>query len=166
MENSGKQRLGKIMMEVIWWLITAIVVIMAAQPLWTSFVQYSFVYELIMFGVIFITYTRYLFFMKYTFLAKAQIIKFVFIFLSLPLAFYLIQVFFNYQDFLEKQNDGMLEFQEYFRKGISFQEHADTLTYLSKVYTFFGMSAIIAVVFSPFRLLVSYWRVYNKTGSV
>ena len=112
MENSGKQRLGKIMMEVIWWLITAIVVIMAAQPLWTSFVQYSFVYELIMFGVIFITYTRYLFFMKYTFLAKAQIIKFVFIFLSLPLAFYLIQVFFNYQDFLEKQNDGMLEFQE------------------------------------------------------
>ena len=83
MENSGKQRLGKLMMEIIWWIITAIVVFMAAQPLWMNFVQYSFVYELIMFGVVFITYTRYLFFMKYTFLAEAQIVKFVLIFVQI-----------------------------------------------------------------------------------
>ena len=166
MENSKKQRLVKLMMEIIWWLITVTIVFMVAQPLWGSFAKYSFVYELIMFGIIFITYTRYLFFMKYTFLAEAQVVKFILIFVSLPFAFYLIQVFFNYQDFLEKQNEGMLEFQEYFIKGISFQEHTDILTYMSKVYSFLGMSAIIAVIISPFRLLVSYWRVYNKTGRV
>ena len=110
MENSKKQRLVKLMMEIIWWLITVTIVFMVAQPLWGSFAKYSFVYELIMFGIIFITYTRYLFFMKYTFLAEAQVVKFILIFVSLPFAFYLIQVFFNYQDFLENPFENNFDF--------------------------------------------------------
>lgn len=166
MDNLGKQRTGKLFMELIWWMLTALVVWMVTQPLWFNFVKHHFTYELIIFIVVFITYTRYLFLLKYTFLAKLQVIKFLLIFASLPLAFYLLQLFFNYQDFLERQNEGMVEFQSYFREGISFNEHYDTLNYLTKVYSFFGLSAIIAVIVSPFRLLVSYWRVYNKTGRV
>ena len=166
MEHLGKQRMGKFLMELIWWLITAIVVWMVAEPLWGNFVQYEFVYEAIMYVIVFITYARYLFLLKYTFLAHFQVMKVLLIFAALPLAFYLVQVFFNYQDFLEKQNQGMIEFQIYFREGITATEHFETLNYLTKVYSFFGMSAIICVVISPFRLLLSFWRVYNKTGMV
>lgn len=166
MENLEKQRLGKLLMELIWWLLTGVIAWMVTQPLWSKFVQQHFIYEVILFVIVFITYTRYLFFLKYTFLARFQAMKFILIFASIPLAFYLIQLFFNYQDFLEKQNDGMVEFQSYFKEGITFNEHYETLQYLTKVYSFFGLSAIIAVIISPFRLLISYWRVYNKTGRV
>ncbi|BDS14162.1 hypothetical protein [Aureispira anguillae] len=166
MENLEKQRVGKLLMELIWWGLTGLIAWMVTQPLWADFVKQHFIYEVIIFVVIFITYTRYLFLLKYTFLAKLQPLKFILIFASIPLAFYLIQLFFNYQDFLEKQNEGMIEFQSYFREGITFNEHYDLLRYLTKVYTFFGLSAIIIVVMAPFRLLISYWRVYNNTGTV
>lgn len=166
MDNLGKQRMGKLLMELIWWALTFLIAWMVTQSLWANFERQNFVYELIFFIIIFITYTRYLFLLKYTFLARFQAMKFLLIFVSLPLTFYLIQLFFNYQDFLEKQNEGMVEFQSYFKEGISFDEHYNTLHHLTKVYNFFGLSAIIVVLVSPFRLLVSYWRVYNKVGTV
>ncbi|WMX14778.1 MULTISPECIES: hypothetical protein [unclassified Aureispira] len=166
MDNLGKQRLGKLGMELIWWLLTAVVAWIVTKPLWSEFVRQEFIYELILFIIIFITYTRYLFLLKYTFLSHFQIGKFILIFASIPLTFYLIQMFFNYQDFLERQSDGMEEYQIYFRSDITFSEHGKVLAYMTKVYSFFALSAIIAVVISPFRLLLSFWRVYNKVGTV
>jgi len=166
MDNLGKQRTGKFLMELIWWMLTAIVAWLVARPLWSEFVRYEFIYDLILFIVIFITYTRYLFLLKYTFLSHFQVGKFILIFASIPLAFYLIGLFFNYQDFLERQSEGMEEYQIYFRADMTFDEHGEVLKYLSKVYSFFALSAIIVVIIAPFRLLLSFWRVYNKVGTV
>jgi len=166
MDNLGKQRVGKLLMELIWWLLTGIVAWLVARPLWSEFVQYEFIHELILFIIILITYARYLFLLKYTFLSHFQAGKFILIFVSIPLIFYLIQLFFNYQDFLEKQSEGMEEYQVYFRANMTFSEHGEVLNYLTKVYSFFALSAIITVVISPFRLLLSFWRVYNKVGTV
>lgn len=166
MDNLGKQRTGKFLMELIWWMLTAIVAWLVARPLWSEFVRYEFIYDLILFIVIFITYTRYLFLLKYTFLSHFQVGKFILIFASIPLAFYLIGLFFNYQDFLERQSEGMEEYQIYFRADMTFEEHGEVLKYLSKVYSFFALSAIIVVIIAPFRLLLSFWRVYNKVGTV
>lgn len=166
MEMQGKAQLGKLAMELIWWLITAVVAFMVAQPLWGDFVKHDFIYETIAFVVIFITYTRYLFGLKYTFLANFQVLKVLLIFISIPFIFYMVQVFFAYQEFLEGQSEGMIEYDSFFREGITFNERHDLLTYLTSVYTFFGIGAILIVFLSPFRLLVSFWRVYNKTGNV
>lgn len=166
MENLGKQRLGKFLMELVWWMLTGVVAWMVARPLWSEFIRYEFIHELILFIVIFITYARYLFLLKYTFLSHFQVGKFILIFASIPLTFYLIDWFFGYQDFLEKQSEGMEEYQIYFRADMTFTEHGEVIKYLSKVYSFFALSAIIVVVMSPFRLLLSFWRVYNKVGTV
>lgn len=166
MELNSKKNLSILSMELLWWLITCIVIVLTVQPIWGNFQVKDFLYELILFQLIFITYVRHLFGLKNTFLAHAQKVKVVLIFVSLPLAFYLIQLFFNYQDFLDKQNEGMVEFDQFFAEGISLDRHGYTMEYLTKVYLFFGLSAIISVVVSPFRLLLSYWRVYNKTGNV
>ncbi len=166
MELKSKTNLTKIMLELLWLLITAIVVILTVQPVWFNFELKHFLYELVLFQAIFITYTRYIFTLKNTFLAKAQKLKVVLLFLSIPLTFYLVQLFFNYQDFLDKQNEGMQEFAQYFVEDISNDTHYETLQYLTKVYLFFGFGAIISVIMSPFRLLVSFWRVFNKTGTV
>ncbi len=166
MELNSKKNLTKLTMELLWWVITIIVIVLTIQPIWPNFAVKDFLYELVLFQLIFITYTRYLFALKNTFLADAQKLKVLLIFLSLPLAFYLIQMFFNYQDFLDKQNEGMQEFDQFFVEGISFDTHNNTIQYLTKVYLFFGLSAIISVIVSPFRLLLSYWRVFNNTGTV
>jgi len=166
MDNLGKQRVGKLLMELVWWILTGIVAWMVAKPLWSEFVKYEYIYELILFVVILITYTRYLFLLKYTFLAQFQVGKFILIFASIPLVFYLINLFFGYQDFLERQSEGMETYQLYFRADMSFSEHGEVIKYLSKVYSFFALCAIIVVIMSPFRLLISYWRVYNKVGTV
>jgi hypothetical protein len=166
MDNLGKQRLGKLLMELVWWLLTGIVAWLVTRPLWSEFVQYQFIYELILFIAILITYTRYLFLLKYTFLSHFQVGKFILIFASIPLTFYLIGLFFGYQDFLERQSEGMEEYQIYFRADMTFSEHGEVLKYLSKVYSFFALTAIMVVIAAPFRLLVSFWRVYNKVGTV
>lgn len=166
MENLKKQRLGKIIMEVVWWLVTAVAAFFVVQPLWVYFQRYDFIHELILYIIIFVTFARYLFFLKYTFLAYFQKMKFLLIFISLPLLFYLVQEFFEFQDFLERQNSGLEEAQIYFREGLGFQDRYEILAYLSKVYTFFAIAAIITVLMTPFRLLKSYWRVHNETGTV
>jgi hypothetical protein len=166
MENLQKQRLSKIIMELVWWLVTAIAAFITVQPLWGYFQRYDFIYELILYIIVFITFARYVFFLKYTFLAHFQMMKFVLIFLSLPLIFYMVQEFFEFQDFLERQNSGLQEAQIYFKEGLGFQDRYGILAYLSKMYTFFAVAAIITVVITPFRMLKSYWRVYNKTGTV
>lgn len=153
-------------MEIIWWLFTFTATFFIVQPLWKDFRNYQFIHQLILFIIVFITYSRYLFFLKYTFLAHSQKAKFALVFLSLPFAFYLGTNFFELQSFLDKMSEGMVEYESYFRDRISDNQRFIALNYLNKMYTFFGVSAIIAVIFSPFRLLLSYWRVYNKTGTV
>lgn len=166
MENLGKQNVGKLLMELVWWILTGIVAWMVARPLWGEFIQDGYIHELILFIVIFISYTRYLFLLKYTFLSHFQAGKFILIFASIPLVFYLINLFFGYQDFLERQSEGMDEYQIFFRADMTFSEHGEVIKYLSKYYSFFALSSIIVVVISPFRLLLSFWRVYNKVGTV
>lgn len=153
-------------MELVWWLITAITAFIITQSLWGYFKRYDFIYELILYIIVFITFARYVFFLKYTFLAYFQKMKFLLIFISLPLIFYMVQEFFEFRDFLERQNGGLIEAELYFKDEISFQERYGILEYLSKMYTFFAVAAIITVIIAPFRLLKSYWRVHNNTGTV
>lgn len=166
MENLQKERLGKIMMEIVWWLVTAIAVFFIVQPFWANFKQYGYIYRIMFYAVVFITFARYVFLLRYTFLAHFQKMKIFLIFLSLPLVFYMVQEFFEFRDFLERQNSGLEEAQIYFKEDVGFQERYEILAYLSRVYTFFAIAAIITVVITPFRLLKSYWRVYNNTGTV
>lgn len=166
MDLTQKQQMGKLMMEAAWLLLTGIIVWLLAQPYWRPFKQHDFVYQVMIFAVVFITYARYLFLLKYTFLSHFQVMKFLLIFLSIPLAFYLVQLFFDYQDFLERQNEGMEEFGKYFQDYITLDQRYQILRDLTPLYNFLGISAIITVIIMPFRLLISFWRVYNKTGMV
>ena len=64
---------------------------------------FGYVYNCIFDIVMFITLVRYIFLLKYTFLAQFQIGKFILIFLSIPLGFYLIQEFFAFHDFVDSE---------------------------------------------------------------
>ena len=115
MENITKQRSLKIQMETIWWVITAIVSYIILHPIINNFISYKFLYTNVLFIVVFLTYARYIFLLKHTFLAHLQPIKFILVFASVPLVFHLIEQLQNFQYFLE--TEGLRNIEQYFVEG-------------------------------------------------
>lgn len=162
--TESRELTGKLIMEVMWWLITAVVIWIVTKPLWNTYEKHDFIYDSIVNIVVFITFSRYIFLLKYTFLAKFQVAKFIIIFACIPLGFYLIQEFFAFQDFLDKE--GTAYFQSFFPLYIDSNKLYSIIDYTTKEISFFGIGAIITTIILPFRLLISFWRVYNNTGTV
>ncbi len=154
----------KIQLEIISWLITALVTYMVIYPLISHFAIFQFLGTNIFFVVIFITYSRYIFLFKHSFLADFQWIKFGLIFLSLPLGWYLVENLQNFQIFLD--DEGLGSFEKHFNEGVDYEQKQTIIGYMRREMMFFGTSAIIAAFLLPFRLLISFWRVHNGTGRV
>ena len=72
----------KIQLEIICWLITALLTYLIIYPLLSYFSAFPFLGTNIFFIVIFITYSRYLFLFKHSFLADYQWVKFTVCFCS------------------------------------------------------------------------------------
>lgn len=164
MNVEKKQFALKLQLEIIWWIVTAIVTFMIVYPILNNMVKYSFLYDNIISILVFITYTRYIFLLKHTFLAQWQAAKFVIIFASIPLVFKLIEWIFNFQSFL--QTEGLQSFSEHFKSGINYEAQQTLLTYMRREFLFFGVGSVIVGILFPIRLLISFWRVYNKSGKV
>jgi hypothetical protein len=154
----------KMQLEIISLLITALLTYLIIYPLLNSFSQFQFLISNIFFIVIFFTYSRYLFLFKHTFLADFQWAKFAVIFISLPLGWYLVENLQNFQIFLD--DEGLGNFEKHFKTGIDYEQKQTVINYMRREMIFFGSSAIIAAFILPFRLLISFWRVYNNTGNV
>lgn len=154
----------KIQLELLAWLLTAIVVYLVIYPVLDGFKKFDFLYINILFVVVFITYTRYTFLLRHTFLAHLQRTKFVIIFASIPLVFYLGQSINLFEDFMGDR--GLASFEAYLNPNISYNEQQAALNYMSREMIFFGTAAVISAIILPFRLLISFWRVYNNTNKV
>lgn len=164
MNIDRKQLILKLQLEIIWWIVTAIATFLVVYPIIDNMVNFEFLYANILFVVVFITYARIIFLLKYTFLAYWQWVKFALIFLSIPLVFKLIEYIFNFQSFLD--TEGLQSFSAHFRTGISFKTQQNLLNYMRREYVFFGVGSVIVAIILPFRMLISFWRVYNKKGTV
>lgn len=159
-----KQLALKIQLEIIWWLVTGVVAFLVVRPMLDKFVDYEFLYANVLFVVVFITYARYIFLLKHTFLARLRIVKLLLIFASIPLIFHLVENISAFQNFLD--NEGLVSFQNYFEPGLSYEEQQSLLTYLRQEMIFFGVASVVTAVIMPFRMLISIWRVYNKKETV
>ncbi len=154
----------KLQLELVWWLVTAGVAYLVLYPLLNGFENFIFLRNNLLFIAIFVTYARYIFLLKHTFLAYLQIVKFVLIFASIPLVFYLIELLNEFQIFFD--NEGLHGFHQLLKPNMELGERDALLTYLNREIVFFGAGSIITAVLLPIRLLISFWRVYNKTGNV
>jgi hypothetical protein len=164
MNLDKKQLFLKLQLEIILCLVTAIITFMVIYPILNNFVKFDFLYRNIIFVVIFVTYTRLIFLLKHSLISHVQWMKFVIIFVSIPLVFKLIEWIFNFQIFL--QTEGLDSYNAYFKPGLSDKERQSLLTYMQREFLFFGVAATISAILLPFRMLISFWRVYNKTGKV
>lgn len=134
-----------------------IIVILIMMPVYNALgSDYPFYTPNILFIAIFITFTRYIFLVKYTFFADVPLIKIIFIFLPIPIFFYSIDALYDFQRFLDEEGVVSLLGE------LSAEEQYSMAKYIRYQKIFFGTGAIITLAMLPVRMIVSLWRRKNR----
>jgi len=152
LENTLK---NKATLEVLWWLFTAVVVVAVIFPIWNNLTTYPFLIPNIVFIVVFITLTRYVFLLKHTVLAKMQGIKVAIVLVSIPIIFMLIERLSGFQNYLDEE--GLNKFLPM----MNLDEQQTMINYIKSEMLLFGVGSVIIAVIFPFRMVLSVWRNRN-----
>ncbi len=143
-------------LELVWWLVTLIVLVAVLLPIWNKFPNYPFWAINIVFVVAFITFSRYIFLLKHTFFSDRFWFKIVFLFLCLPMGFYLIDFVNHFQTYMDENSLQPL------MDGLSYDERENLTSYIRNELLFFGSGSVIACGIFMFRLVYSIWRRRNR----
>lgn len=144
-------------LELLWWIITAIIVMSVLYPIYSKVGNnYPFYFANILFIVVFITFTRLIFLLPYSFLANWEKIKIAFITITPILLFFLINELNYFQTFLDEKG------VENFLAKMSIPEQETMRRYVTAEMLLFGVGSIITSVILPIRLLKSIWRARNR----
>jgi len=143
-------------LEILWWVITVIILGVILYPILSKIENYQFLVPNIIFVLVFITFTRFIFQLKHTFLGKRQKLKAFVMLISLPLTAYIIQSLHNFQSYIDENGIGEL------LKELPIEQQNSLGEFIKTEYIFFGVGALIAIVVLFFRLVISIWRFRNK----
>ncbi len=143
-------------LEALWWIVTIIAIVAILFPIVSKVPDYRFLVSNVILLLVFITFTRYIFQLKHTFLGTRQKIKAGIMLISLPLTGYIIQSISNFQAFIDENGFAALV------KNLTFEEQESLGWYIKTEYLFFGVAALFAVVTLFFRMIISIWRYRNK----
>jgi hypothetical protein len=146
----------KLFLELTWWLITALIVGAVIYPIWPYLDGFPVLSDNIMFVVVFITLTRYIFLLENTFLARLKYLKVLFVLVATPFIFFLVEQHQAFQTNLD--NIG----PEYITKGVEDAKVLQMASYIKSEFTLFAVGSIVAAAVFPLRMIVSVWRQINK----
>ena len=146
------------LLEGVWWLFTLIAVVVILMPIYFGTTGYPFYFLNALYIVVFITLARYIFQLKHTFIAKAQLLKLGLFFLSPIFIFYLVQELNLFQTFLDEQG------LEAITGKASYSYQQGIMKYIYSEMMLFGIGSIMSTIIFAFRLILSIWRVHNKVG--
>ena len=143
-------------LELIWWVVTAIIALIVLYPIISKITDYPFLFTNLLFIIAFITITRYIFLLKHTFLAYQQRLKVIIALLCIPFLFFLVQEITNFQTFLDEQGIEALV------GNLSYANREEMGSYIRNEILLFGVGSAICTVLFFFRLIISVWRVRNR----
>lgn len=148
---------NKLLLEIIWWIATVIIVVLFIYPIYNSLGdKYVFYVSNIFFIILFITFTRYIFLLKYTFLADNKKLKVALVFIPIILFFYAIDSLFDFQDYIDRQQHiDMLS-------HLSPDRAMEISKYIKYQFLFFGTGGMIVIFMFPARMILSIWRGMNR----
>lgn len=150
----------KLKVELIWWIVTALVVIVVLYPIMSKLDDYRFLLQNIIFIVVFITVVRHIFLLEQSYLAgKKYLLKFLCIVACIPLLAYMIQEVNGFQAYLDNLDD---KGWDSFFGEIPLPKQKEIHGYMRSEMLFFGTGAIISCVLFPIRMIISVWRLWNK----
>jgi glucan phosphoethanolaminetransferase (alkaline phosphatase superfamily) len=142
--------------ELLWWILTLIIIVMVLLPVYKSTSDYPFYVENTLFIIIFITFFRYIFFLPLSFIARKKWIK-VFIILAAAIFFFVsITALGDFRNFVDEK--GLQTLVDH----LHVTEQSRVIEYVKNQMIFFGVGSIITGIILPIRMIISLWRMKNK----
>jgi hypothetical protein len=146
-----------LLLELIWWFATAIIVALVLMPIFKAgFTDFPYLIQNGLFIALFITFTRYAFLLRYTFLAYLEKAKIAFVLFTLLIVGIISIQITEFQRFLDE--NALTDIMA----SVDADARLPLLAYLKSEFIFFAVAAIVAAIFLSGRLLYSVWRLRNR----
>lgn len=146
----------KLLVEFIWWVLTAAVVIAVMMPIWTKTTNYPFVKINIIFIVAAVTFFRLIFYLRFSPIARLQYIKLALIFICIPAVFLLANNLNFYITHLDEYSTSQ------YLGHLSLEDQRQIASYIKTQMVFIGTASVLSGAILPFRLVSSIWNQKNK----
>ena len=143
-------------LEIIWWVITALVVVATQYPIHKAMYVWPFAGWNIIFVVTLITLARYIFLLEHTFIARRQVLKVVLLMLMFPITFVLINGLNQFLTFIEEKT------WEPLTGHLPVADRRSIENYIWSEMLFFGAGSCIAAPAFAARMMLSIWRTRNR----
>lgn len=147
--------------EILSWLFVLVFCALILLPVYLkSGINYGFYIPNAIAIIIFLTFTRLIFLLSYTPYSRVKWLKFLLIFLPIPLFLYHIDSLYNFQRFIDEE--GTISFL----KGTTELSDYNFGRFIKYQFIFFCVSAIVTIVLLPVRMIISFWRTTNTIDKV
>lgn len=145
-----------LLLELLWWVVTAVIVALVLYPVHKAMYVWQFEWLNIIFIVTLVTFTRYIFLLPHTFLARMQVLKVVLMLLLFPATFALINGVSGFMIFIEENTWDPIT------GHLPPSQKRSVEQYMWVEMLFFGVGSFIAAPVLAARLFQSVWRVRNR----
>lgn len=142
--------------EIIWWIITAVILVVVMLPIYTKAPDFPFIPSNLLYIIVAITYTRYIFLLRYTPIAWSIPFKIIFPVSALLITFMFAGGLMELQRLLDEE--GFL----FFLGHLTGNEASSMAKYIHAEFFFFGVASVICSIILAFRMIISIYRQINK----
>lgn len=150
----------KIKLELYWILATLILIVGVMYPINNSIEHYRFFWVNVIFIAVFMSFIRYILFLKYTLISHIVWAKLLFLAFSFPIIIFLISRFNDFRNYIDEQGiQSLLE-------KLSAHDNEMISSYIKSETIFFSVGSIIVTAALPIRMLISVWRQINKKHNI
>ena len=144
-----------LLIELLWWAITAIVVLVVLWPIWQAGVDWRFQYVNIFFIVTLITLGRHIFTLNYSLIGTYQVLKAGIMIAMVPFIFLLTSYVNEFMVYIEEHLWDSLT------GHLAYAKRRPIESYIWNEMLFFGAGSIMASMALAVRLFMSIWKQYN-----
>jgi hypothetical protein len=145
-----------ILLELVWWIATAIIVWAVLRPIYQVMYVWPFEVWNIIFIITLVTLTRYIFLLQHTWLARLQEVKVGLIILMFPILFVYISGLNGFMGFIEESTWDPIT------GHLPPLERRPVEQYIWFEMLFFGAGSCLTIIVFMGRLFRSVWTLRNR----
>lgn len=153
MKNVQQQ---KLVVELLWWVFTLLVIAIVLFPIWDNDIDFPFYFQNALLIALFITFTRYIFLLRLTFIARMKWIKVAIIAVAAIFFFVMTTALGDFRNFMDEK--GLQSLTDH----LHVSKQTSIIEYIKEEMIFFGVGSIITGLILPARMIMSLWRMRNE----
>jgi hypothetical protein len=147
--------------EALAWLFAFVFCILVLGPIYLKTgLYYHFYLQNATSILVFLTFARIIFLLRYTPYARSRYVRFALIALAIPLFMYQLDNLYDFQRFMDEEGT-IAFFKESFRP-----DDYNFGKFIRYQFVFFSVASLVSIAAMPIRMVISFWRTTNTAQSV